>query len=350
MSLPLVLVAALVAALELGAAAQEPAPPAPPVPVPPPPPRVVVAAPAPLPAPMKLEMPELPAATPQDARLAAILWLRGCQRPDGSWDGDAFLGAGVRCEGPAQSLGDVGVTSLALLALLADGSTMRVGPHQDAIKRAVLWLRDSMQADGRVGTTSLEQALATMAFAETYRLSNYKLLHKYVQGMVAALEAQRDERGAWPGPTVETTAWALLARTQAAATHVAVPPHPSAFGRAVVRELPPAPAALAHAALILGEEPDPARAVAQALPQWKPERIDFVGWWHAVHVVPTRGEGPWREWRQALVATALQAQRIDGDYAGSFDPLGGDLGGGRVATTALMAATLADAERQAGDK
>ena len=45
------------------------------------------------------------------------------------------------CDGAGNPVHDVGVTGLALLAFLGDGSTMRSGPYKDVVKKAVKWLR-----------------------------------------------------------------------------------------------------------------------------------------------------------------------------------------------------------------
>ncbi|MDF1838692.1 MAG: hypothetical protein P1V35_12550, partial [Planctomycetota bacterium] len=70
-----------------------------------------------------------------------LIWLAAQQRADGSWESD---GLGLRYEDglfqAAPGPGDVGATSLALLAFLADGSTSRCGRYRPVVKRAVKWL------------------------------------------------------------------------------------------------------------------------------------------------------------------------------------------------------------------
>ena len=59
-------------------------------------------------------------------------WLKKHQDEDGKWDCDQFMKhddpASDQCDGPDNAVHDVGVTGLALLAFLGDGSTMRSGP------------------------------------------------------------------------------------------------------------------------------------------------------------------------------------------------------------------------------
>ncbi len=50
------------------------------------------------------------------------------------------------CSGIGESPNRVGVTSLALLALLGDGSTLSRGAHRDAVRRGVLALMDEQDA------------------------------------------------------------------------------------------------------------------------------------------------------------------------------------------------------------
>ena len=56
---------------------------------------------------------------------AALEWLKNHQDEDGKWDADEFMRhdvEGVPCDGPGHAVHDVGLTGLALLAFLGDGS------------------------------------------------------------------------------------------------------------------------------------------------------------------------------------------------------------------------------------
>ena len=76
----------------------------------------------------------------------ALDWLAAHQSPDGSWDCDGFAqlcaekGAPA-CTGPGSSKHDVGVTGLALLALLRAGGTPAEGKHDDALDSYAIFLR-----------------------------------------------------------------------------------------------------------------------------------------------------------------------------------------------------------------
>ena len=78
-------------------------------------------------------------------------------------------------------------------------------------------------------------------------------------------------------------------------------------------------------------------------PQWQPDagKVDLCYWFFASEAVRRLGDAAANAtWREHLVGALQQGQRLDGDAAGSWDPLdpwGAD--GGRLYATAL--ATLA---------
>jgi formylglycine-generating enzyme required for sulfatase activity len=85
-----------------------------------------------------------------------LQWLVNHQAVDGSWDCDGFDAAcgavGPHpCGDPGGPDEDIGVTSLALLALLGDGSTVSTGPHADTVARGIAWLVGQQNWDtGRI--------------------------------------------------------------------------------------------------------------------------------------------------------------------------------------------------------
>ena len=76
---------------------------------------------------------------------AGLQWLKNHQDEDGKWDCDGFMkhddASSEVCDGPGNAVHDVGVTGLALLAFLGDGSTLRSGPYKEPIKKGVTWLK-----------------------------------------------------------------------------------------------------------------------------------------------------------------------------------------------------------------
>ena len=82
---------------------------------------------------------------PAQALGGALNWLVSHQSPDGGWRAADFTAvcqheSGQACDGPGSARHDVGVTSLALLALVRSGSSSTRGAYSDAVKRAAIWL------------------------------------------------------------------------------------------------------------------------------------------------------------------------------------------------------------------
>ena len=110
----------------------------------------------------------------------ALEWLKDHQDDDGKWDADEFMkhdGDGPICDGAGNPVHDVGVTGLALLAFLGDGSTLRSGPYRQVVQRAVGWLRNQQDLDtGLFGTANSNEflyghAIATLAMVEAWGMT-----------------------------------------------------------------------------------------------------------------------------------------------------------------------------------
>ena len=83
---------------------------------------------------------------------------------------------GKACDGGGVAHHDVGVTGLALLAFLGEGSTMRGGKYRDNVRRGVKWLISQQGEDGLFGTNATgdyiyDHAIAALAMCEAYGLS-----------------------------------------------------------------------------------------------------------------------------------------------------------------------------------
>ena len=64
-------------------------------------------------------------------------------------------------------------------------------------------------------------------------------------------------------------------------------------------------------------------------------------WYYGTYAMYQMGGRHWRDWSRALEPVLLESQRRDGDFAGSWDPVGPwGFSGGRVYSTALMALCL----------
>lgn len=123
---------------------------------------------------------------PQRAAITAGLhWLHSNQSSDGCW--------------PAQDSPDttVAITSLALLAMLGDGNTLRVGRFKDSLKLGAAWLRAQQHESGAFAEATGPHLLATIAIAECYMLSDYKLLRKSASMAVEHAASRRAADGGW---------------------------------------------------------------------------------------------------------------------------------------------------------
>ncbi|MEC7582847.1 MAG: prenyltransferase/squalene oxidase repeat-containing protein [Planctomycetota bacterium] len=326
----------------------------------------------------------------------ALQWLRAHQDEDGKWDCDGFMKhdeAGKPCDGAGRATHDIGVTALAVLAFLGDGSTLRSGPYKPDLKAAIRWLRNNQQDNGLFGSDEApdfiyDHAIATYAMCEAYGLSSYTLLKSTAQKGLDYLEAHRNSGGVWryrPGSgesDTSVTTWALLACwagqsfglsvNQAAFTCVGEwydkvtdadgrvgytkmgepgsrhpGDHASRFPRSRCETLT---AMALFGRLLIGQDPEEhpsmlegARLVRSKLPRWDATSgsIDEVYWFFGGHAMFQIGGESWRAWSGALRDQVGAHQRLDANARGSWDPVGvwGE-DGGRVAATALNALAL----------
>ena len=161
----------------------------------------------------------------RQAIASAMAWLTRHQDADGKWSASEFMKHDPeedRCDGKGDARHDLRVTGLALMALMANGSTMRSGPHRSAVKRAVIWIKERQIEGGLLRASKehpllVDHAIATFALSEAYQISRYRTLKRYVQLAVNALEkAQNPDKGWGRAPNDEAsdpiaTAWALFA-------------------------------------------------------------------------------------------------------------------------------------------
>jgi hypothetical protein len=327
---------------------------------------------------------------------AALRWLVAHQDEDGKWDCDGFMKhdvAGEPCTGAGNGVHDVGVTGLALLAFLGDGHSMRAGAHRDVVRRAVRWLREHQNANGRFGSTAAsdfvyDHAIAAYAMCEAYGLSQYSTLRPIAQRGLDYLATHRNPYGAWRyqprdgDSDTSVTGWCVLAMCSGRQWGLAVDANGLALaaqafdactspdghcGYQRAGELSARKAgghaarfpadrtdALTAAGLFcryfLGQQPEEQplmRAAAdrlqKRLPRWDEQAgtIDHYYWYYATYALFQFGGAHWREWSKALRSAVVATQCKDGNAAGSWDPVdawGED--GGRVYSTAILALTL----------
>ena len=332
---------------------------------------------------------------------AGLEWLKKHQDEDGKWDADEFMKhdkEGEACKGAGNPVHDVGLTGLALLAFLGDGSTMRSGPYREVIKKAVTWLKDQQQENGLFGMNAshdfiYDHAIATYAMCEAYGLSDYKLLRPYAQNGLNYLESHRNPYMVWRyqprdnDNDTSVTGWAVMAYKSAADFKLVVNKdafklcetwldqvtdpsngrhgytkrgeassrHPGDHATRFPTDKGEAMTAVGLLCrFFLGQDPKdqkygPAMNAAANLilskpPKWneKDGSIDQYYWYYASYALFQMGGRHWTEWSKAMTEAIVKPQRKDGNYKGSWDPefdvWGED--GGRVFTTAISVLTL----------
>ena len=330
---------------------------------------------------------------------AGLEWLVHHQSRDGSWDGDGFtsecgkLGSSP-CEGAGEAGHDVGLTGLALLALMGNDNSTRRGPYRSAVARGVRWLRDQQDADtGQFGSWGphgmYDHAIASLAMCEAYYFSRNPMIRRSAQKAVDFICAARNPHAAWrydATPTGENdtsvTGWMVFALKSAEEGGLDFDPEAftgalswfdevtdpgsgrtgydtigSASSRRPHNEHFPTDKGEAMSAVsllcrfFLGHEPashpvmeKQAQLLLQRLPEWDPDGLgnDIYYWYYGSYAMYQMGGSKyWRPWNDSLKRAVLESQRQDGDARGSWDPkCAWGHSGGRVYSTALMVLCL----------
>ncbi len=340
-----------------------------------------------------------------DLTTHALTWLALHQDDNGQWDADEFMKhdlEGMPCDGAGNGAHDVGVTGLALLAFLGDGSTMNSGAYRDVVKDAVRWLRDQQDPDsGLIGAPSTNEfvydhAIATLALVEAAGLSRSKILRPSVQKALDYLERHRNPYAGWryqprDGDTdMSVTGWCILAYKSAqdfdftinkSALDVADAWMESVTDPTTGRTGYNSPGGLSsrhhgeHAAQFPREKGECMTAVSllcrvflghsmksdkvmakQAVliskkpPVWDVESgaIDHYAWYYGTYALYQIGGKHWRNWSKSLAKAVAKTQRKEGNEKGSWDPVGvwGEAGG-RVYSTAILCLTAQAYKRYA---
>jgi hypothetical protein len=329
-------------------------------------------------------------------------WLVRHQSDDGHWStakySERCKDAAAPCSGAGQRFNDVGVTALALMALLADGNTPTAGPHADAVAKAVAYLVEQQQESGEVGPgTSLHSiyihCAAAWALAEAYGMTRDPKLRPVVERSVAYTLGARNVEGAWrygqrSGQSdTSVTAWAVASLR--AAEMAGVPAKKIAFHYAVAwvdsmtepefgrvgyqRRAGPPARTVEMMELFPADQSESLTAAALAVrlftgaqhddeyvrkgrtlllgcpPRWDlgGGAIDYYYWFWGSLVFSDVGGKQWGQWSGFVKAALIGGQRGGGACEhGSWptsSPWSPD--GGRVYTTAMACLTLAASQR-----
>lgn len=331
---------------------------------------------------------------------AGLEWLHKHQDGDGRWNCDGFMrhdATGTKCDGPGNATHDVGVTGLAVLAYLASNHTTRRGAYADTVSKAVGWLKDQQANNGCIGGNAqhdffYDHAIATLAMVEAYGLSADPSLQSTAQKALDYIEFHRNPKKVWRyqprdgDSDVSMTTWCMAAYAAGRDFNLTINDdalpliadymdaitnehgHHGYTGKNVlsarkhqpkrkVQHAQRFPAALCetttavglYCRFLLGKSPDttPIMTAAADLISNKPPRwdeqgsIDFYYWYYGSNAMFQMGGAQWDKWANAVRRALLPRQRVDGNFAGSWDPVsawGED--GGRVYATAAAVMAL----------
>jgi hypothetical protein len=320
----------------------------------------------------------------------ATAWLASQQTPGGLWsDG-------------AEGRNDIGVTGLALLALMRSSPDGVGGGHAEAVRAGAKALVSWQQPDtGLIGdqlghTYLYSHGIATLALCELFARGGDEALREPAERAVELVLRARNPYGAWRysyPPTGENdtsvTSWMSQALVAAEAAGLRV--DPSAYagtlswvlevtdpttGRVgydsigslssriprVNDDMPPEMGeAMTAAGLAMradlaqrvdGSTADDRIETRQAellrrkLPDpepWDELGADLYYWYHGTRAMKAMGGAWWDAWKRAVTSTLVETQLTAGEDAGSWDPVDpwSPLGG-RVYTTALAALALSE--------
>ncbi len=337
------------------------------------------------------------------AIMLAADWLLAHQSKGGYWDADGFNQTCGECQGKGGALNDVGVTSLAAIALLraseaAPDPQARRLLQAAAARTAQFFTSIQDSEDGCIGAKSGQHfmyghVLGTLALAEIERAAPDAKTAASLQRAVDFLSRARNPYRGWrysypPDGDNDSSITSLAEIALSSAMESGTPidaltiddglkfldemtdpvngrtgyhergslsaREPDDVDRWPADVVEAITAAMLHARL--AEDADfagtPAMLRGLALiaakpPRWDEQRgtIDFYYWHHATAAVKAAGGNPWKSWREAVVTALVQHQCNSGHARGSFDPGVDPWGdnGGRIYSTAINLMTLAAA-------
>jgi hypothetical protein len=331
-------------------------------------------------------------AATESAVEAALRWLKRHQEADGHWN---CLKYSTNERGRAKG-GDVGVTSLALLAFLGAGHTAKAGRFSDNVRRAQAWLvAQQDEKTGEVGPKgkasigrAYNHAMAALALAEAYGMTRDPQLRAPAQRAMGCVARWQNPYSGWryaprdgdADPSV--TGWMLMAvksakisglRTDAGAFQGGVKLLDSAtvqrganagktrykFNGGSRGRWQSMTSVSLFCRLLMGYRRDQKLLVRQAdllaaePPDWRTMAGGDQGhsmyyWYYGTLAMFQMGGKHWAGWNRKMKSALLPNQRrggpMDGstkDVDGSWDPVSyWGLRGGRVYTTAVNALSL----------
>jgi len=298
----------------------------------------------------------------------ALVWLAGFQEPDGSWD--------AKKSGGHKDY-TLGLTGLAVLALLSGDEKPLEGAHAASISRGLEYIVAQQQPDGRFGPlvagAMYNHGISTVALLEAYGLNRDETLKRPIDRALGYIYAQQKDSGGWgyrKGRSPANTSisiWQLHALTLACAVGWGEAGEKAGLGmdwlRGVIDEKgkvgykeagdfpygTEALTAMGASCLFTGGTE---AAVIELGPGLKHvastqgDEIDFYRWYfltYALHAVEEIRSGT----LEARLQSALADQQVkSGPEAGSWAPTDQwGSAGGRVYSTSLAVLSLETARR-----
>ena len=316
----------------------------------------------------------------EEAVELALAWLAKNQSKDGRWNPRLLEGGradkvyGHDREG-AGTHADTGITSLAVLAFLANGYSHLEGPYQDVVENGLEYLVSSQTSDGNLaGRAKLFarmycHSMSLLAISEAYAMTGDRRLAVAVQrGVNYSVDAQDPRNGGWryqPGDDGDMSqfGWQVLALHSAELAGIDVPKSTSRLmvkfmnscctsdskGIAAYRPGQGPNTTMTAEALVcrhLLKQPvdGPLRREATDRILNDPpndQRVNMYYWYYGTMAMYLSGGRQWDQWNQQMKATLLDSQVVDGSDKGSWQPNGLWAGyGGRAYSTAMAALTL----------
>jgi len=174
---------------------------------------------------------------------AALRWFKKHQSPNGQWDVDGYTAnctdPGAKCEPGTEhtdEAGDVACTGYALLCFLGAGYDHRMpSKYKATVKKGIDWLVSVQKVDGLFGDRNYEHAVAAMAIAEAYAMSNDPTLKGPAQKAIDIVLARqsKDRSGGYglgwdytaPNPArhdASVSGWNVMALKSATAGGLAI--------------------------------------------------------------------------------------------------------------------------------
>lgn len=268
-----------------------------------------------------------PAEEPRGPVGSTIRWFVQAQNPDGSWgNGSATI--------DGHPIGKVGMTGLALLAILSAGytplslDTCSGVKLCDVVQKALQFLTQDQRQDGSFGSARdvIEQAVASLALCEAYGMTASKPLMEPARNGFRALQEAQLKDGSW-GDLYQTL-WSSYVLVSGKLSELPFDgdrlKRTQDYFRSQLDAGPNLPA-MVGSLMVDKDRSHPAMAetarwVAVTPPQWSQQ--DF-GYWYMGSMALYQydgSEGPlWKSWNDRFKQTLLPTQQKEGYWPGG-DP------------------------------